>query len=240
MDLSENEKLAPSAKLAELLAHYADRIGGPSTLDDQEVSCVSRAVSLTGFSTQQALEEVRRAYDALPNDAALMGVRHSLDTVRRWLQTSLEEAKDATFLLDGYHAAYVQRQQEAMAVDEELEEQVSADLDICGYAGKWKKAQAYITNQKPDLARPDYWQAVRNHFLELGGCYLSERTPPAASHAGSAALSRAAKTPLRLAPCTTPPPPTPRPSPAAYVAPPHYSLACCYSQSGWWLSRRNG
>lgn len=55
------------------------------------------------------------------------------------------------------------------------EEEATTDLDTCGYAGKWKSAKEYIARQKPSLIGAAYWDAVRLHFLELGGCWLSER-----------------------------------------------------------------
>lgn len=49
------------------------------------------------------------------------------------------------------------------------EQEAAEGLDICGYSGKWKKAKA---SQKDGSL---YWYRVRIYFLELGGCYLSER-----------------------------------------------------------------
>ncbi|WP_324671074.1 hypothetical protein [Hymenobacter sp. GOD-10R] len=48
-------------------------------------------------------------------------------------------------------------------------------LDLAGYPGKWKHAQAYVAEHVIEANTPGYWDAVRTCFLELGGCYLSQR-----------------------------------------------------------------
>lgn len=49
------------------------------------------------------------------------------------------------------------------------EQEAATGLDICGYAGKWKKAKE---SEKPG---PNYWSRVRTHFLELGGAYTNQQ-----------------------------------------------------------------
>lgn len=58
------------------------------------------------------------------------------------------------------------------------EEQIAAeDLDIKGYAGKWKAAQELATkNERCDDNRLlPYWERVRLLFLELGGERIDRR-----------------------------------------------------------------
>jgi hypothetical protein len=59
------------------------------------------------------------------------------------------------------------------------EEEAKTDLDTCGYAGKWASAKRGLASERPHLSGPAYWDAVRLYFLELGGCWLSQRTTPA-------------------------------------------------------------
>lgn len=120
MELTEAERLAPSERLAQNLDHYKDLIGEPSALDEQETSCLRRAVSLAGFCVEQTHLQVQRAYDALPEGASI-STRYSLMTALRWLNSCLAEVKDATFLVDGYHAAMVLRQQDEADAAEDLE-----------------------------------------------------------------------------------------------------------------------
>ena len=63
------------------------------------------------------------------------------------------------------------------------EAEAKEGLDTCGYAGKWKSAKESVSSEKPTLVGPAYWDAVRLHFLELGGCWLSERCECAPSGA---------------------------------------------------------
>lgn len=47
-------------------------------------------------------------------------------------------------------------------------------LDLAGYSGKWKRAQEYVDAHVVAKGQPEYWAAVRQTFLELGGCLLSQ------------------------------------------------------------------
>lgn len=50
-----------------------------------------------------------------------------------------------------------------------------ADLDLCHYAGKWKAAVIFAHGSQ--TADTFEWRmAARRHYLELGGCYVHERT----------------------------------------------------------------
>lgn len=168
--LTDTEKLAPSERLAKNLEHFKDREGEKGSLDEQQETCVGQAVSLIGFSTENVLREINAALSVLPNTGEAIAARYRLESAKGWLSTILSETKDASFILDGYHAWHKQ--------NAEWEEEVSEDLDICGYAGKWKSAKEGVTREKPDLSGSAYWDAVRTYFLELGGCYLSERCEP--------------------------------------------------------------
>lgn len=68
--------------------------------------------------------------------------------------------------------------QRPMPAEYLTEEEASAGLDVSGYGHKWRKSKAAYKSllQANELCAADYWLAVRLHFLELGGCYLSERT----------------------------------------------------------------
>lgn len=67
--------------------------------------------------------------------------------------------------------------QRPMPTEYLTEAEASADLDVCGYAGKWAKAKAScaLALEECEMCPADYWLAVRLHFLELGGGWLSER-----------------------------------------------------------------
>lgn len=67
--------------------------------------------------------------------------------------------------------------QRPMPAEYLTEEEASAGLDVSGYAGKWRKAKQSVL-APPEVAVADYWLAVRLYFLELGGCYLTQRTVP--------------------------------------------------------------
>lgn len=49
------------------------------------------------------------------------------------------------------------------------EKQAKTDLATCAYAGKWKAAKAYVCRHQDHVLPYSYWDAVRLHFLELGG-----------------------------------------------------------------------
>lgn len=58
------------------------------------------------------------------------------------------------------------------------EEQIAAeDLNITGFAGKWKEAQRYELNspRTDDTKLLPYWERVRLTFLELGGEYIGQK-----------------------------------------------------------------
>lgn len=167
MDLTEIEKAAPSARLAKRLEGSKAYEGEHSKLDEQQATCVGFSVSQAGFCLEQALREATTALARLDPRPELAGVRASLASLQYWTEIGLNEAKDAAFVLDGYHDWYKQ--------DRAWEVEVSEDLDICGYAGKWKSAKESVAREKPSLNGSAYWDAVRTYFLELGGCYLSER-----------------------------------------------------------------
>ena len=57
------------------------------------------------------------------------------------------------------------------------EKQAKADLATCAYAGKWKAAKAYVCRHQDHVLPYSYWDAVRLHFLELGGEWLDQVTP---------------------------------------------------------------
>jgi hypothetical protein len=60
------------------------------------------------------------------------------------------------------------------SVEEEI---ASENLDIFGYAGKWRQAQQYeLGDPRTDDTRLlPYWERVRLTFLELGGQYLGQK-----------------------------------------------------------------
>lgn len=51
------------------------------------------------------------------------------------------------------------------------EAEASADLAVCAYAGKWRKAKESVIHQG-HVSETAYWDAVRLYFLELGGEWL--------------------------------------------------------------------
>jgi hypothetical protein len=65
------------------------------------------------------------------------------------------------------------------------EHDASRNLDVRGYAGKWAKAKVYAKGLFPDVTSALHWDAVRLHFLELGGEWLG------ASAAGEVTSARA-------------------------------------------------
>ena len=61
---------------------------------------------------------------------------------------------------------------------EQIAKQIAAEgLDVRGYHGKWVTAQRLAkANERTDYKHLlPYWERVRLLFLELGGCYLSQR-----------------------------------------------------------------
>ena len=59
------------------------------------------------------------------------------------------------------------------------EKQAKKDLATCAYAGKWKSAKEYVCRHQNHVLPYSYWDAVRLHFLELGGEWLSQVAKPA-------------------------------------------------------------
>jgi hypothetical protein len=61
---------------------------------------------------------------------------------------------------------------------ESNEELAAEELNVRGYAGKWKRAQELAQDGKPQdsgaIGLP-YWERVRKLFLELGGERLDGR-----------------------------------------------------------------
>ena len=49
------------------------------------------------------------------------------------------------------------------------EAEASADLAIAQYAGKWSRAKDYVTANKPTTSPQQYWEAVREYYLSVGG-----------------------------------------------------------------------
>jgi len=169
--LTDSEKQAPSERLAKNLKENAAYEGERSKLDEQQATCLGFSMSLAGFCIENALTEATNALARLDNRPELAGVRASLQSIQYWMNSGMAESKDAIFILDGYHDWHKQ--------NVAWEEEASEDLDICGCAGKWKSAKDGVTRDKPGLDGSAYWDAVRTYFLELGGCYLSERCEPA-------------------------------------------------------------
>lgn len=168
--LTDLEKAAPSERLAKNLEYFKNRAEDNSKLDECQEACVGSSVAHSGFCIETAL--------MLLNGMMQYAERSQLSTlhsIKGYLSAAVAEVKDATFVLDGYHAWYKQ--------NVAWEEEVSEDLDTCGYAGKWKSAKEGVTRDKPDLSGSAYWDAVRAYFLELGGCCLSERCEPASTDA---------------------------------------------------------
>lgn len=172
INLTDLEKAAPSERLAKNLEYFKNRTEDSSKLDECQEACVGSSVAHSGFCIETALLllEGMMQYAERPQLSTL----HS---IKGYLGAAVAEVKDATFILDGYHNWHKQ--------NVAWEEDVSEDLDICGYAGKWKSAKERVTRYKPDLDGSAYWDAVRTYFLELGGGYLSERCEPAPADAVS-------------------------------------------------------
>jgi hypothetical protein len=164
--LTETEQQAPSERLAKNLEYFKERAGESGKLDELEETCVGQSAAHAGHCLASAL--LHLSHVMVP---AALATNAGLLLVKGYLDAALAEVKDASYILDGYHAWNKQN----LA----WEQEVSEDLDICGYAGKWKSAKEGVAREKPLLLGESYWEAVRTYFLELGGCYLSERTEPA-------------------------------------------------------------
>jgi hypothetical protein len=161
MELTEIEKQAPSERLAKNLEYFKGRAEDAAALDECQTACIGSSTHHGAFCIEMALVHLGIGLD---NNI-------SVRSAKGYLEAALSEMKDAKFILDGYHAWHKQ--------NKEWEEEASEDLDICGYAGKWKSAKEGVTRDQPKLSGSAYWDAVRTYYLELGGCYLSERTESA-------------------------------------------------------------
>lgn len=54
------------------------------------------------------------------------------------------------------------------------ETQAMSGLAVSQYAGKWSRAKEYVTYYQPGLTAPGYWDAVRLHYLEIGGLWSDQ------------------------------------------------------------------
>lgn len=116
---------------------------------------------------------------AMPSDGSPLLVdviERTCSPDNRLVRSDTQYNGDGTFYSIQGKAVYWSYQR-PMPAEYLTEAEASVDLDVCGYAGKWKSAKL-STIAPPEVAEADYWLAVRLCFLELGGSYPVERPEP--------------------------------------------------------------
>lgn len=54
------------------------------------------------------------------------------------------------------------------------EVQATSGLAVMQYPGKWRAAKEYVSQNQSVRTAPDYWDAVRLHYLEIGGLWSDQ------------------------------------------------------------------